>query len=94
MNGGSRRGGHWAGRLTAVQCNVFSPIFFLNVIATATEGQGEHAVSSREAHPRSVVPLTVVNALLLALASALLSLLSLSLLLNVKLYLINYPVSI
>ncbi len=30
-DGGSRRGGRWAGRAAAVQCNCFSPIFFLTV---------------------------------------------------------------
>jgi hypothetical protein len=34
-------------------CSVFyfSPIFFLTIIAAATEGRGDVAVSSREAHP-------------------------------------------
>jgi hypothetical protein len=55
-------------------------LFFLTVTDAATEGQGDAAVSSREAHSGYVVLVAVVDALLSTLASTLasLSLLSLS----------------
>jgi hypothetical protein len=58
-------------------CSVFhfSPILFLTV--AATEGQGDVAVSSREAHSRRAVLIAFVNVLSLALALASLFLLSL-----------------
>ncbi len=59
-NGGSRRGGQWAGWTAAVQRIFFSPIIFLTITATATEGQDNGAVSSREAHPRRVVLIAIL----------------------------------
>jgi hypothetical protein len=52
-------------------CSVFylSPVSFLTVTTTATEGRGEGAVSSREAHPGRVVLVAVVDAPSSALAS-------------------------
>ncbi len=59
-------------------CSVFyfSPIFFLTVTAAATEGRGNVAVSSREAHSGRVVFVVFVDVLSLASASASLFLLS------------------
>jgi hypothetical protein len=61
-------------------CSVFyfSPIFFLTVTAAATEGRGDAAVSSREAHSGHVVLVAVIDMLPLALALALVSLFLLS----------------
>jgi hypothetical protein len=64
-----RRGGQWAGRAAAVLCTYFSPIYFLTVTATATEDQGNGAVSSHEAYLRRVILVAVVNVLMLILAS-------------------------
>ncbi len=44
-DGGSRRGRRWAGRATLCSLFFFSPIIFLNVTATATEGQGGSAAA-------------------------------------------------
>jgi hypothetical protein len=55
----------------------FSPIFFLTVTAAPTEGRGDVAVSSLEAHSGRVVLVAFVD--VLSLASALASLFSLSL---------------
>jgi hypothetical protein len=59
-------------------CSVFyfSPIFFLTVTATTTEGQGNVAGSSREARSGCVVLIAFVNVLSSASASASLFLLS------------------
>ncbi len=56
----------------------FSPIFFLTVTAAATEGRGDVAVSSRQAHSGRVVLVAFVNMLSSALVSASASLFSLS----------------
>ncbi len=68
---GDGPGGWWL-------CSVFyfSPIFFLTITAAATEGRGNVAVSSREAHSGRVVLVAFIN--VLSLASASVSLLSLS----------------
>jgi hypothetical protein len=63
--------GSW--RLCSV---IYFSSFFLNVTATASEGQGKCAVPSPKAHPSSVILVTVIDALWSAWASALLSLLS------------------
>ncbi len=59
-------------------CSVFyfSPIVFLTIAAAATEGRGNVAVSSREAHSGRVVLVAFVDVLPLASASASLFLLS------------------
>ncbi len=44
-NGGSRRGGQWAGWATLCSLFFISPIIFLTVTATATEGQGNSAAA-------------------------------------------------
>jgi hypothetical protein len=41
----SRRGGQWAGRVTLCSLFFFSPIIFLTVTATATEGRGDGAAA-------------------------------------------------
>jgi hypothetical protein len=43
--GGSRRGGRWAGRGTLCSLFFFSPIIFLTVTTTATEGRGDGAAA-------------------------------------------------
>ncbi len=68
--------GHGPGGWRLCSVFYFSPIFFLNV--TATEGQGDVAVSSREAYSGRVVLVAFVDVLSLALASASASLFSLS----------------
>ncbi len=44
-NGGSRRGGRWAGWATLCSLFCFSPIIFLTVTATVTEGKGNGAAT-------------------------------------------------
>jgi hypothetical protein len=44
-DGGSRRGGQWAGQAVLCSLLFFSPIIFLTVTATATEGQGDGAAA-------------------------------------------------
>ncbi len=44
-DGGSRRGGRWAGRAMLCSLFFFSPIIFLTVTATDTEGRGDNAAT-------------------------------------------------
>jgi hypothetical protein len=44
-NTGSRRGGQWAGRAMLCSIFFFSPIIFLTITATATEGQDDGAAA-------------------------------------------------
>jgi hypothetical protein len=64
------------GQAAAVLYIFFSQIIFLTITTTTTEGQGDSAVASHEAHPGRVVLVTVVDAPLLASVLQLLSLLS------------------
>ncbi len=60
------------GGLGLCRVSFFSPIIFLTIIATATEGQGNGAVSSHKAPPGRVILVAVLDAPLSASALPLL----------------------